>query len=131
MLTEMLRVRYRIPAANCVTHAQVSVNPSNMRIGYHVDWASEFPFEELGLPDRYAAALPSIWAFGFEVDGSFRTVAGAELRAGIDKERGSRRKTPLPPACGRPPIESGWNSSIGANWPRVRPGPKMCINLRR
>src|SRR4051794_21515812 len=84
MLTEMLRVRHRIAAADCVTHAQVSVNPSNMRIGYHVDWASEFPFEDLGLPNRYAAALPSIWRFGFESDESFRSVAGAELRAGID-----------------------------------------------
>ena len=55
-----------------------------MRIGYHVDWAAEFPFEELGLPNRYPAALPSIWAFGFEVDGSFRNAAGAKLRAGID-----------------------------------------------
>src|ERR1039457_6007925 len=54
MLTEMLRSRYKIPGGNCVTHAQVSVNPSNMQIGYHVDWASSFPFEELGLPDNYA-----------------------------------------------------------------------------
>ena len=45
MLTEMLRSRYKIPARNCVTHAQVSVNPSNMQIGYHVDWGSSFPFE--------------------------------------------------------------------------------------
>ena len=54
MLTEMLRSRYKIPGRNCVTHAQVSVNPSNMQIGYHVDWASIFPFEKLGLPDNYA-----------------------------------------------------------------------------
>ena len=84
MLAEMLRARHKIPAENCVTHAQVSVNPSNMRIGYHVDWASEFPFEDLGLPNRYAAALPSIWRFGFEGDESFRSVAGFELRAGMD-----------------------------------------------
>ena len=32
-LTEMLRARYGIPPGNCVTHAQVSVNPSNMRVG--------------------------------------------------------------------------------------------------
>jgi hypothetical protein len=84
MLTEMLRARYRIPPENCVTHAQVSVNPSNMRIGYHVDWASEFPFEDLGLPNRHTAALPSIWAFGFEADEPFRSLAGGGLRAGID-----------------------------------------------
>jgi len=33
VLTEMLRSRYAIPAGNCVTHAQVSVNPQNMHIG--------------------------------------------------------------------------------------------------
>jgi hypothetical protein len=84
MLTEMLRVRYRIPARNCVTHAQVSVNPSNMRVGYHVDWASGFPFEALGLPDNYAAALSSVWAFGFEWDEAFRNAAGMRLRVGMD-----------------------------------------------
>jgi hypothetical protein len=47
MLVEMLRARYRISAVNCVTHAQVSLNPSNMRVGYHMDWASKFPFEQL------------------------------------------------------------------------------------
>jgi len=26
----------------CVTHAQVSVNPANMLIGYHTDWAEIF-----------------------------------------------------------------------------------------
>ena len=66
MLVEMLRARYQIQAGNCVTHAQVSVNPANMRVGYHVDWASEFPFEALGLTNNYTLALPSIWAFGFE-----------------------------------------------------------------
>src|SRR5437899_2823159 len=30
-LTEMLRAKYNLPAGNCVTHAQVSVNPENMR----------------------------------------------------------------------------------------------------
>jgi hypothetical protein len=66
MLVEMLRSRYRIPAANCVTHAQVSVNPSNMQAGYHTDWAFGFPFEQVGLPDNYARELPSLWAFGFQ-----------------------------------------------------------------
>jgi hypothetical protein len=83
VLTEMLRSRYRIAAANCVTHAQVSVNPSNMRIGYHIDWAVAFPFAELGLPDNYATPLPSIWAFGFEHDAAFLN-AGDRMRVGVD-----------------------------------------------
>ena len=70
MLTEMLRSRYDIAAENCVTHAQVSVNPSNMQVGYHTDWAAGFPFEALGLPDNYGLALPSLWAFGFTSTGS-------------------------------------------------------------
>lgn len=88
MLTEMLRIRYRIPPADCVTHAQVSVNPSNMLVGYHVDWASEFPFQELGLPDNYAAALPSIWAFGFEWDPRFLEAAGRPMRTGVETAAG-------------------------------------------
>jgi len=83
MLTEMLRARYRIPASDCVTHAQVSVNPSNMRIGYHVDWASDFPFREVGLPDNYGIPLPSITLMGFECDPALRRTARG-LRSGVD-----------------------------------------------
>ena len=82
MLTEMLRSRYKIPGQNCVTHAQVSVNPSNMQIGYHVDWASSFPFEKLGLPDNYATPSPAVSLFGFAFDTSFEQRAGARLAAG-------------------------------------------------
>src|ERR1035437_6125510 len=82
MLTEMLRSRYKIPGRNCVTHAQVSVNPSNMQIGYHVDWASSFPFEKLGLPDNYATPSPAISLFGFAFDASFEQRAGVRLAAG-------------------------------------------------
>src|ERR1019366_4011438 len=71
ILTEMLRARYGISPENCVTHAQVAVNPVNMRIGSHTDWASKFPFQELGLPDNYAVPLPSLYAFGFNYDGLF------------------------------------------------------------
>lgn len=75
-LTEMLRSRYGIAAGNCVTHAQVSVNPGNMRIGSHTDWASDFPFAALGLPDNYAVPLASMYAFGFDYDAVFLRVAG-------------------------------------------------------
>ncbi len=79
MLTEMLRNRYGIPAGNCVIHAQVSVNPSNLLIGYHNDWASSFPFDQLGLPDNYALPLPSVFLSGFGYDSSFARRAGARL----------------------------------------------------
>ncbi|HXB69653.1 MAG TPA: peptidoglycan recognition family protein [Candidatus Acidoferrales bacterium] len=83
MLTEMLRSRYGIPAANCVTHAQVSVNPSNMRIGYHTDWASSFPFEQVGLPDNYDQPLPALLAFGFAYDSSFVSQTGGRMYRGV------------------------------------------------
>ena len=83
MLTEMLRSRHKIRAENCVTHAQVSVNPSNMQVGYHTDWASGFPFTQLGLPDNYAAPLPALWAFGFEAALDYSQRAGDRLGAGV------------------------------------------------
>jgi hypothetical protein len=82
MLTEMLRSRYQIPAENCVTHAQVSVNPANMQIGYHIDWASSFPFEKLGLPDNYATPSPAVSVFGFGFDAGYEQHAGGRLAAG-------------------------------------------------
>ena len=89
MLTEMLRTRYKIPGANCVTHAQVSVNPSNMQIGYHVDWASSFPFDGLELPDNYTTPSPAISLFGFAFDVNFEQRAGKRLAAGVvEADRG-------------------------------------------
>jgi len=83
MLTEMLRSRYQIPAGNCVTHAQVSVNPSNMLVGYHTDWAAGFPFAELGLPDNYQRALPSLWAFGFDCEPAWLASNGNRMSSGV------------------------------------------------
>ncbi len=83
LVTEMLRSRYSIAPENCVTHAQVSVNPINMLIANHVDWASGFPFAALGLPDNYAISVPSIYAFGFDFDNTFVRVAGGQWK-GID-----------------------------------------------
>jgi hypothetical protein len=84
LLTEMLLDRYGISPENCVTHAQVSINPENMRVGYHTDWASSFPFAQLGLPDNYARALPALADFGFEYDANFLRWSGARLFAGVE-----------------------------------------------
>ena len=80
LLTEMLRSRYSIAAENCVTHAQVSVNPDNMHIANHIDWASDFPFPALGLPDNYAIPMPSLYAFGFVYDDTFLMVTGGRWK---------------------------------------------------
>ncbi len=84
ILTDMLRRRYGIPAANCVAHAQVSVNPGNLRAGYHVDWAANLPFSALGLGDNYQRALPSIALFGFQPDDTLITKGGSSLARGIE-----------------------------------------------
>jgi hypothetical protein len=83
ILTEMLRGKYHIPEANCVTHAQVSVNPDRMLIGYHTDWAGNFPFHEVGLRDNYAAPSPSIYAFGFDYDPVFVHATGVRIWEGL------------------------------------------------
>jgi hypothetical protein len=80
VLTEMLRSRYAIPAENCVTHAQVSVNPLNMKVGNHTDWARNFPFAAVGLPDNYAIPLASIYAFGFEYDEVYLAATGEGIK---------------------------------------------------
>jgi hypothetical protein len=102
ILTAMLRNRYDIPAANCVTHGQVSVNASNMRIGYHLDWASSFPFDQLGLPDNYALPSPAVSLFGFEYDENFVRQAGERLYQGAERaeqildDRASAASVPVP-----------------------------------
>lgn len=89
LLVEMLRARYRLPAHNCVTHAQVSVNPDNMQIGYHTDWAANFPFSEVGLPDNYARPLPGLYLCGFVYDRSYVASTGPRILAaiGLSEER--------------------------------------------
>ena len=83
MLSRMLRARYSIAAANCVTHAQVSINSSNFQIGYHTDWAGNFPFEAMGLPDNYELPLASLHLFGFNYDGTFFAATGARMWKGV------------------------------------------------
>lgn len=82
-LTAMLRSKYRIPAANCVTHAQVSVNPDKWRIGAHTDWAASFPYAEVGLPDNYRRAVPSMYIFGFNYDDTFVQSTGSRVWTGL------------------------------------------------
>jgi hypothetical protein len=100
VLTEMLRSKYQIAAEDCVTHAQVSVNPLNYRIGYHTDWAIGFPFAEAGLPDNYRLPLASMTTFGFEYDNSFLNVGGDRrwpgLLASLDSVRDQSQAAGVP-----------------------------------
>lgn len=83
MLTEMLRSKYKISAANCVTHGQVSVNPDAYLVGAHVDWAARFPFAAMGLPDNYSQPIPSITIFGFRYDNIYVSMSEASLWKGL------------------------------------------------
>jgi len=83
ILTEMLRARYHIAPENCVTHAQVSVNPTLVRIGDHTDWAANFPFSGMGLPDNYEVPLPSLERFGFSYDNDFVRATGSRMWRGL------------------------------------------------
>ena len=78
LLTQVLRSRHQIDDAYCVTHGLVSVNPSNMRILFHHDWARGFPFAAFGLSDKYAVPPASVAEFGFTYDeGTVEKLGGA------------------------------------------------------
>jgi len=83
VLTEMLRSKYGIAEINCVTHAQVSVNPKTMRLGAHTDWAANFPFREVGLPDGYLTPIAALTLFGFDYDSAFLQANGRHVWQGL------------------------------------------------
>jgi hypothetical protein len=83
LLVEMLVKKYKIPLANCVTHAQVSVDPDSMVIGHHTDGSGDFPFEELGIPDNYSLPIPSLFAFGFDFNAAYLMKTGPRMWKGV------------------------------------------------
>jgi hypothetical protein len=84
LLTQVLRSRYQIKDSNCVTHGLVSVNPSNGRILFHHDWAQGFPFEALGLSDKYAVAPASVAELGFGYDSDIVSQIGGHVWPGVE-----------------------------------------------
>ncbi len=82
-LTEMLRSRYRIEAADCVTHAQVSLNPGHELLGWHTDFGASFPFTAAGLPDNYALPPAALYLLGFRYDSAFRQATGPRIEKGL------------------------------------------------
>lgn len=83
LLVEMLRSKYGIADGNCVTHAQVSVNPGNMQIGYHTDWAAKFPFREVGLRGGYDRLHAAVLLFGFSYGQDFLQLLGGRPWPGL------------------------------------------------
>jgi hypothetical protein len=82
-LTEMLRSRYRIPVADCVTHAQVSLNRGYRLLGWHTDFAASFPFQAIGLTDNYTLPPAAIYALGFHYDTNYLRLTGPRVLAGL------------------------------------------------
>ncbi len=83
LLTQIVRSRHQIDDANCVTHGLVSVNPSNMLIAFHHDWARNFPFEAMGISDKYKVAPASVSHFGFTYDDEIIAKLGGALWSGV------------------------------------------------
>ncbi|HEX8558211.1 MAG TPA: peptidoglycan recognition family protein [Pyrinomonadaceae bacterium] len=84
LLTQVLRSRHQIDDANCTAHGLVSVNPSGGRIAFHHDWARGFPFEAMGLSDKYAVRPASIAEFGFGYDAELVARLGGSLWPGVE-----------------------------------------------
>jgi hypothetical protein len=105
VLTAVLRSKYQIEDANCVTHGLVSVNRSNRLMGYHTDWVAGFPFEAIGLTNKYEAELFAISRFGFAFDHNYVNAAGGKRWAGLERAdralRESAAREGLPPQRAR------------------------------
>lgn len=89
VLTAVLRSRFEIEDANCVTHGLVSVNPSNRLVGYHTDWLSGFPFLAVGLSNKYESELTAISRFGFTYDREYLASAGGKKWPGLERADGT------------------------------------------
>jgi hypothetical protein len=85
VLTSVLRSKYEIDDANCVTHGLVSVNPSNRLMGYHTDWVAGFPFEAIGLSNKYETELIAVSRLGFSFDQAYIRAAGGKKWSGLNK----------------------------------------------
>jgi N-acetylmuramoyl-L-alanine amidase len=118
VLTEMLRRKYNVATENCVTHAQVSVNPSNMRIGWHTDLGKDFPFEDIGLPDSYEQPSPVLSVFGFEYDAAYLERASPALWKGLaladERIREAAAVQGMPPARYRTLLQKRYRSQLAA-----------------
>jgi len=81
-LTNVLRSKYNISDANCTTHGLVSINPDNMLIAFHHDWVRNFPFEAMGLSDKYKIPPPNMLDYGFTYDEDILEKLGRKLWEG-------------------------------------------------
>jgi hypothetical protein len=81
-LTDVLRTKYNIDDANCTTHGLVAVDPDKMLIARHHDWVRFFPFEAMGLSDKYKVLPPPMTDYGFTYDNDVMAKLGNNLWEG-------------------------------------------------
>jgi hypothetical protein len=82
LLTDVLRTKYGIDDANCTTHGLVAVDPEKMLIARHHDWVRYFPFEAMGLSDKYKIQPPNMTDYGFTYDEDVMAKLGNKLWEG-------------------------------------------------
>jgi N-acetyl-anhydromuramyl-L-alanine amidase AmpD len=82
LLTDVLRTKYGIDDANCTTHGLVAVDPGKMLIARHHDWVRFFPFEAMGLSDKYKVQPPTMTDYGFTYDDDVMAKLGNNLWEG-------------------------------------------------
>ena len=82
LLTDVLRTKYNIDDANCTTHGLVAVDPEKMLIARHHDWVRFFPFEAMGLSNKYKIQPPNMVDYGFTYDNDVMAKIGNQLWEG-------------------------------------------------
>lgn len=85
VLTAVLRSKYQINDANCTAHGLVSTNPTSRLLGHHTDWVANFPFEAVGLTNKYDNEMQAISRFGFAYDQAYLRAGGGGRWAGLIK----------------------------------------------
>jgi hypothetical protein len=60
-------------------------------MGYHTDWVAEFPFEALGLANKYDTELRAISRLGFGYDQQYVSAAGGKWR-GLERADAALRE---------------------------------------
>jgi hypothetical protein len=66
-----------------VTHGLASISPASLGIAFHHDWARGFPFEAMGLSDKYAVAPASVAEFGFTYEADTVARLGGAVWEGV------------------------------------------------
>jgi hypothetical protein len=91
-LTAILRSRHNIDDANCVTHGLVSINPDQMVIGAHYDWIRGFPFEAMGLSDKYKVPPSAIRDYGCFYEDELLGFMGGKPQPGMAEAEAEFRR---------------------------------------